>query len=71
MTPNYEKQLRFLTEKFPPLPHHFVDVDGGPEAVIEAYNKGESIPVYTGDSENSIWGSPSQLAREPTMTLFT
>ena len=58
MTPNYEKQLRFLTEKFPPLPHHFVDVDGGPEAVIEAYNKGESIPVYTGDSENSIWGSP-------------
>lgn len=58
MTPNYEKQLRLMIEKFPPLPHHFVDEDGGPEAVIEAYNKGESIPIYTGDSENTIWGSP-------------
>ena len=58
MAPNYETQLRLLIEKFPPLPHHFVDEDGGPESVIEAYNKGESIPIYKGDSENTIWGSP-------------
>ena len=59
MTENeYAYELRLLAERFPPLEYHLVDVDGGPSAVIAAYEKGESIPVYTGDSENTIWGEP-------------
>ena len=59
MTENeYAYELQLLTERFPPLEYHLVDVDGGPSAVVAAYEKGESIPVYTGDSEDTIWGKP-------------
>jgi hypothetical protein len=54
----YACDLLLLTKRFPPLKHHYVDVDGGPVALLEAYKKKESIPVYTGDSEGTIWGAP-------------
>ena len=41
MTENeYAYELRLLAERFPPLEYHLVDVDGGPSAVIAAYEKG-------------------------------
>lgn len=59
MTENeYAYELRLLTERFPPLDYHLVDVDGGPSVVVAAYEKGEPIPVYIGDSEDTIWGEP-------------
>ena len=53
-----QEDLSLLLQKYPPLPHYFVDVDGGPEVVIEAYENNEPIPVYTGDSDDTIWGEP-------------
>ena len=53
-----QEDFSLLLQKYPPLPHYFVDVDGGPEVVIEAYENNEPIPVYTGDSDDTIWGEP-------------
>ena len=54
----YAKDLMKLIQTYPILPWVSVDVDGGPEAAIKAYNDNKPIPVFTGDSENTIWGHP-------------
>ena len=53
-----QKDLRILLKRYPPLPHYFVAEDGGPEAVLQAYDNNQPIPVYTGDSDDTIWGEP-------------
>ena len=54
----YAQDLLLLTKRFPPLEHYYVLEDGGPEVVMEAYKNNKPIPVYTGDSEDTIWGEP-------------
>jgi len=47
-----------LLKRYPPLPHYFVAEDRGPEGVLQAYDNNQPIPVYTGDSDDTIWGEP-------------
>jgi len=58
MSDELANQLQLLVKRFPPIPYRLTDTDGGPEAVVEAYRNNQPIPVYTGDSDNTIWGSP-------------
>ena len=53
-----QEDLSLLLQRYAPLPHVFVDEDGGPERVKQAYDNNEPIPIYTGDSDDTIWGEP-------------
>jgi hypothetical protein len=55
---SYGEDLLKITEAYPPLDYVLVDEDVGPEGVLAAYNAGKPIPVWKGDSENTIWGAP-------------
>lgn len=54
----YALELIQLMEVFPPLNWVLTDEDGGPEKTIKAYKEGNPIPIYKGDSDDTIWGSP-------------
>jgi len=55
---SYGEELLKVTKAYPPLEFILVDEDVGPEGVLAAYKSRKPIPVWNGDSENTIWGAP-------------
>ena len=54
----YAKELIELVQEFPPLDWVLTEEDGGPEVALKAYEEGRPIPIFMGDSDNTIWGKP-------------